>query len=53
VNTFYGGPGRRSPVTRFREGVEQQADALGTFGMAEGRVQARQRRMADDVDGSP
>jgi hypothetical protein len=50
VNTFYGGARRRPPLARVWEGVEQDADALGAFGMAEGRVQARERRMGDDVD---
>jgi hypothetical protein len=50
VYTFNGCPFRGSPFACVREGCQQDLDALGSLGVAERRVQARERRMTQDVD---
>jgi hypothetical protein len=42
--------GRRPAVAGVGKRVEQDTDPLRRLGMAEGRVQARERRMRQDVD---
>jgi hypothetical protein len=51
VYTFDGTTFRSRPLARIGELLEQDLEALGRVGMAERRVQLRERRVTQDVDG--
>jgi hypothetical protein len=48
--SFEGAAARWTSFARVRECIEQHADPLRGLGMSERRVEARERRMAQDVD---